>query len=206
MPRRSDPANASHYSIDPRGLTAMADEAIETAYSGSAAITADPDAPAGATQGRLGIGTSSLRSELQLSQDSLRTLADETNGFAAVNSNDFSSAFERIVSTNSAYYVLAYNPPARRRDGKFHRIDVRCRDWSDGASARGYVDHEQKATSRIKNRCAALRGRSQPPPAGDGLKMGFRGAVQGVKTSGSGVVGGVRGSEFAARGQRVELA
>ena len=60
-----------------------------------------------------------------MSQDSLRTLADETNGFAAVNSNDFGSAFERIVSDNSAYYVLAYYPPSNKRDGKFHRIEVR---------------------------------------------------------------------------------
>ncbi len=60
-----------------------------------------------------------------VAQDSLRTLADETNGFAAVSSNDFASAFERIVSDNSAYYVLAYYPPSNRRDGKFHRIEVR---------------------------------------------------------------------------------
>ena len=84
----------------------------------------DADTPSQA-QPRPGIGTGNLRNELQLSQDSLRTLADETNGFAAVNSNDFGSAFERIVSDNSAYYVLAYYPPSNRRDGKFHRIEVR---------------------------------------------------------------------------------
>jgi hypothetical protein len=33
--------------------------------------------------------------------------------------------FQRIVSDNSSYYVLAYYPPSTKRDGKFHRIDVR---------------------------------------------------------------------------------
>jgi len=73
-----------------------------------------------------GIGLSSLRNELQMSQDSLRALSDETGGFcAAVNTNQFSTAFERIVGDNSTYYVLAYYPPTDKKDGKFHRIDVK---------------------------------------------------------------------------------
>ena len=66
-----------------------------------------------------------MQSELRLSQDSLRQLADETGGFAVVNRNDFSTAFDRIVRDNSSYYVLAYYPPSDKRDGKFHKIEVR---------------------------------------------------------------------------------
>ncbi len=33
--------------------------------------------------------------------------------------------FERIVNDNSSYYVLAYYPPSDKRDGKFHRIEVK---------------------------------------------------------------------------------
>ena len=44
----------------------------------------------------LGVGTSSLFNEVRLSQDSLRTLSDETGGFAVVNRNDFTTAFQRI--------------------------------------------------------------------------------------------------------------
>jgi VWFA-related protein len=134
-------SNASIYAVDPRGLTGMADEAIEAgtfADQRPRTVEADPDAAP--SQGRPGIGTGSLRTELQMSQDSLRILAEETNGFAAVNANDFGSAFERIVSANSAYYVLAYNPPPGRRDGRFHRIEVRTsRPGLTIRARRGYV-------------------------------------------------------------------
>ena len=39
--------------------------------------------------------------------------------------NDFATAFDRIVQDNSSYYVLAYYPPNPKRDGKFHKIEVR---------------------------------------------------------------------------------
>ncbi len=105
-------ANVSIYGIDPRGLTNLGDEDIE--------IADYPDDPT------LGVGRTSLENELRLSQDSLRTLSDETGGFAAVNRNDFSTAFSRIVQDNSSYYVLAYYPPTSdKRDTKFHKIDVR---------------------------------------------------------------------------------
>jgi hypothetical protein len=65
--------------------------------------------------------------ELRLSQDSLRVLAEDTGGFAAVNSNDFSNAFDRIVQENSSYYVLGYYPSNDRRDGRYRTIDVRLK-------------------------------------------------------------------------------
>ena len=58
-------------------------------------------------------------------QDSLRVLAAETGGFAAVNQNDFSGMFDRIVRENSTYYILGYHPSNERRDGKFRSVDVR---------------------------------------------------------------------------------
>jgi len=59
-----------------------------------------------------------------MAQDSLRTLSEETGGFAVVNRNDFSTAYDRIVRDNSSYYVLAYYPPDAR-PGRLHKIDVR---------------------------------------------------------------------------------
>ena len=103
-------ANVAIYGIDPRGLTDLGDESIE--------IGSFPDDTS------LGVGPGSLQSELRLSQDSLRTLSEETGGFAVVNKNDFSTAFQRIVEDNSSYYVLAYYPPDAR-PGRTHKIDVR---------------------------------------------------------------------------------
>ncbi len=54
---------------------------------------------------------------MKVSQDSLRTLSEETGGFAAVNQNMLGSAFGRIVDANSRYYVLGLlsaNAGARR--------------------------------------------------------------------------------------------
>ena len=106
-------ANVSMYGIDPRGLTSLADDAI------TVSSFADADEP------NLGIGISSLQSEVRLSQDSLRALSEETGGFAVVNRNQFGDAFQRIVEDNSSYYELAYYPPTDKRDGKYHPIQVR---------------------------------------------------------------------------------
>jgi VWFA-related protein len=103
-------ANVSIYGIDPRGLTDLGDDSIE--------IGSFPDDTS------TGIGQGSLYNELRLAQDSLRVLSEETGGFAVVNRNDFSTAYERIVADNSSYYVLAYYPPDAR-PGRVHKIDVR---------------------------------------------------------------------------------
>jgi VWFA-related protein len=103
-------ANVSIYGIDPRGLTDLGDETIE--------IGSFPDDTS------TGIGIGSMYNELRLAQDSLRVLSDETGGFAVVNRNDFSTAYDRIVHDNSSYYVLAYYPPDPR-PGRLHKIDVR---------------------------------------------------------------------------------
>ncbi|MGH9158891.1 MAG: VWA domain-containing protein [Vicinamibacteraceae bacterium] len=106
--------NVAFYTIDPRGLGAMfGDESIE--------MTAPPEDPA------YGISTQSLESEARRSQDSLRTLAEETGGLAAVNTNDFATAYDRIVRANSHYYLLGYYPKYGRRDGRFRRIEVRVK-------------------------------------------------------------------------------
>jgi VWFA-related protein len=119
-------ANVSIYSVDPRGLTSLADESIE--------VQSFPE------DTTLGLGQQSLQNELRLAQDSLRVLADETGGFAAVNSNDFRNAFDRITTENSSYYVLGYYPANDKRDGRFRRLDVRLKRPGLQVRARkGYV-------------------------------------------------------------------
>jgi VWFA-related protein len=121
-------SNVSIYSIDPRGLSGLADESIEVAQF------------AGMEDRTTGISQASLQNDLRVSQDSLRTLANETGGFAAVNRNDFTSAFQRIVADNSSYYVLAYYPPSDKRDGKFHKIEIKVnRPGLTVRSRRGYT-------------------------------------------------------------------
>ncbi|MEO5740206.1 MAG: hypothetical protein ABIS29_06400, partial [Vicinamibacterales bacterium] len=96
---------------------------------------------------------------------------------AAVSSNDFASAFERIISDNSSYYVLAYYPPSNRRDGKFHRIDVRTsRPGLRVRARRGYAapkGNPQTQSAVMNNGGASpvvLRALNSPLPT-SGLTM-----------------------------------
>ena len=68
-----------------------------------------------------------MQSELRLSQDSLRVLAANTGGFAAVNRNDLDGAFDRIVQENSQYYVLGFYSNNTRRAGRYRKLEVRVK-------------------------------------------------------------------------------
>jgi VWFA-related protein len=59
-------------------------------------------------------------------QETLRTLANETDGEAIVNANDLNGRMRRIADDSSAYYLIAYHS-ARTEDGKFHDIEVRVK-------------------------------------------------------------------------------
>jgi len=131
--------NVSIYGIDPRGLTGLADQSIE--------VGSFPDDTS------LGLGNQSIQNELRLSQSSLRELSDDTGGFAVVNKDDFSTAFDRIVRDNSSYYAMAYYPPSDKA-GKFHKIEVRVRRPDLRVRARqGYVT--PKPASPVKEKSPA---------------------------------------------------
>jgi VWFA-related protein len=63
---------------------------------------------------------------LRQSQDSLRVIAEESDGRAIVNQNDLQKGLTQILRDTSSYYLVGYNSSART-DGKFHKIDVRVK-------------------------------------------------------------------------------
>jgi len=130
--------NVSIYAIDPRGLT-TGDEELITVSS---------------TMPEQGAGLNSLQNELRLSQDSLRVLAANTGGFAALNRNDFNSAFDRIVQENSQYYLLGYYSTNTRRDGRYRKIQIRLK-------------RPGLRVARARDGYFEARGRrpNEPPPA-----------------------------------------
>jgi VWFA-related protein len=100
LTRSANRANATFYTIDPRGLVAGAD------------IDQDVD-------------PTEWNDYLRTSQDSLRVIAEETGGFAVINQNDFDKALKRIDAESSDYYVLGYyssNPDPLKRTRK---VDVK---------------------------------------------------------------------------------
>jgi VWFA-related protein len=133
-------ANVSIYAIDPRGLTGVDEDAVAAAVDG---VSPD-DSAADAVR--------SLGRDLKISQDNLRQLAEESGGFASVNRNDFATAFDRIVQDNSSYYALAYYPPSVKRDGKFHRIEVKVkRPGMNVRARRGYTAPRGKPSTKKVN-------------------------------------------------------
>ena len=136
-------SNVNFFALDPRGLIGMTSEYIETAGSHAPDVAFGVFGAANAQQG--------LLTEMKLSQDSLRTLAEETGGFAAVNQNTLGSAFARIVDANSRYYVLGYYPPTPTRDGRFHRIEVHTKRPGLRVSARrGYASPRGRTATERK--------------------------------------------------------
>jgi VWFA-related protein len=158
--RSATKANVSIYAIDPRGLQALSDGNIELTGVDSGANAA-------------GLNEQGLQNENRLARESLQTFAEETGGFAVVNTNGFATAYDRIVQENSSYYVLAYYPPNPKRDGKFHKIDVRLtRPGLTVRARRGYANPKGKVAAPAKSELSAeLRDALDSPLPMSGLAM-----------------------------------
>jgi VWFA-related protein len=95
-----------------RELTLAANRANATIF------TLDPRGLAGIVDAGQNLDQSEWRMFLQKTQSSLRYIAEETNGFAVVNDNDFVAALKRIDAETSDYYVLGFyssNPDVTKR-------------------------------------------------------------------------------------------
>jgi len=105
------------YTLDPRGLTSLAEEGIQMRA-----------VPMGA-----------LQNELEASRVALRRLAADTGGeFFAT--NDFRGAFDQVVNRASTYYVLGYSSTNASRDGKFRRVEIKVNQpGMHVAARRGYA-------------------------------------------------------------------
>jgi VWFA-related protein len=104
LTRQANRANATIYTFDPRGLVAGQ----------------DIDEPVDPVE---------WQTHVRKTQDSMRIFADQTGGFAVVNTNDFAKAMRRIDNETSDYYVLGYystNPdPTQRRRMIEIRLNVK---------------------------------------------------------------------------------
>jgi hypothetical protein len=95
--------NTSIYPVDPRRLS-----------SGEFDITTN-------------ISGTTSQAYLASSTDSLRTLAENTDGRAIVNQNDLGPGLRQMVRDASAYYLIGYTSSQAPMDGKFHAIRVRVK-------------------------------------------------------------------------------
>ncbi|HEX9187583.1 MAG TPA: VWA domain-containing protein [Vicinamibacteria bacterium] len=116
------------YSLDAGGLTVPAPAGdITEKFAGDRSI---------AVRARVESGQDESRRE------AMRAVADETGGFAVLNSNDIGKGLQRVLDDNEVYYLLAYEPLSPRRAGKFRSIRVRLPGRPDLAARtrRGYFE------------------------------------------------------------------
>lgn len=93
LTRAANRANTTFYTIDPRGLVGGPDIDVN-------------------------ISPTEWNQHVRKSTDTLRVIAQQTGGFAIVNSNNFEKGLERIDNETSDYYVIGYystNPDPTKR-------------------------------------------------------------------------------------------
>ena len=129
-------ANASFYTIDPRGVQVF-DASLEqksqpggkptVSQSGGARIVTIPGEP-----------TSAGIDALNHRQDALRTLSANTDGIAVM-STDLDRGLQRISDDVGSYYLLGYYSTNAKLDGKFRALKVRIKQPGiDVRARRGY--------------------------------------------------------------------
>jgi len=92
--------------------------------------------------------------------DGLKTLAENTDGIAIVDTNDLSAGLRRIVDDVSAFYLIGYYSTNTRLDGRFRRIEVKTTRPDVRVKARrGYVAPVPPSESRT---LAPAPGRGGP--------------------------------------------
>jgi VWFA-related protein len=98
-------ANVTFYPIDPRGLVVF-------------------DSPIGP---RTPPPPSVDRAILRMRQDSLRSMAEETDGLAVINTTDLTAGLRRVSDDLTSYYLLGYYSSNAALDGKYHKITLRVK-------------------------------------------------------------------------------
>ncbi len=129
--------NTSIYAVDPRGLAVFEYDINQ------------------------GVSLQTDKINLKDSIDTLRVLADNTDGRAIVNRNDLAAGMKQIMRDASGYYLLGYTSSAAPTDGKFHNIDVRVKRPNVEVRARkGYWAYTTEDVAR-----ATAAPKPGPPPA-----------------------------------------
>ena len=112
--------NITFYAIDPRGIAGD---------GGSQRTPSGTEKPADRTD------TANVASR----QDSLRFVADNTDGLLVASVRNLDAQITRIIDDVSSYYLMTYSPSNTRLDGRFRAISIRVkRDGVNVRARRGY--------------------------------------------------------------------
>jgi len=103
--------NVAIYPLDPRGLAATEFGADEN------------------------IGPQQDRAALRATQDTLRMVAENTDGRAIINRNDLGRGLQQAMQDSSYYYLIGYTSSAPT-DGRFHEVKVNVKRGGVAVRAR----------------------------------------------------------------------
>jgi len=151
--------NVTFYPISPNGLQTLDTPINQEVY-------ANPNAAPGDTI---------LLQELNRSRDrssSARTLAENTDGIAVVDTNNLRDGLKQIVDDQSAYYLLGYYSTNTKTDGKYRRIEVKLKQPGIKVKARrGYVALTAESAAAGAAASIAAAGKSAgPSPVDEALR------------------------------------
>jgi len=133
-----------------RSLYLVLSAAIDAARRANVSVySADP--------GGLGGGSNKTR-------DFLKTLSNNTAGFAVVDTNDPAPGIAQVYRENGSYYLLGYQPTNGRTQGRYRKIEVRVN--RPGVTVRtrsGYIEPSADKPARKP------ASRSEPSPLATAL-------------------------------------
>ncbi len=125
------------------------------------------------------------RASLNVRLDSLRLLADNTDGLAIINTNDLDAGAARIVRDLSSYYLLGYYSSNENLDGKWRTIKVRVkRPGIEVRARKGYraLRAEDMAALTATARAEAAGGAGEAAAASESaLLTAALGSVAGLR-------------------------
>jgi VWFA-related protein len=125
--------NTAVYSLDPRGLAPFEYGFDDIPFGPPPTFATD-------------------RRALQMTQDTLRVLSEETDGRAIVNRNTLEQGLSEMVRDSSYYYLLGYTSTKTGNDGKFHPITVKVkRGGMDVRARKGYWALTPADVEKINN-------------------------------------------------------
>jgi VWFA-related protein len=133
--------NVTFYPVDARGLAAFDRDLNENPVLSPAAEVA----------------------LVQARVESLRTLADNTDGLAVVDTNDLDKGFQRIVDDMTSYYLLGYYSTNTKLDGKVRKIKVRVK--RDGVDVRARRTYRAATEEEIEKGTAQMTAAAAAAPA-----------------------------------------
>jgi VWFA-related protein len=127
-------ANVNIYGLDPGGLRAPAGR--YDALAGTGELAGSPG---------------------KLNRDFLYALSANTGGFTLAEGNQVDAGITQIFRENGSYYLLGYQPPNLRAEGKFRRVEVRVNRPGVTVRARnGYYEPRAEKPGKAAPRPPAM--------------------------------------------------